>query len=151
MVEREGKGIRCYLRVGHPTITPLYTYTSPRYTRVPIAKPRAQCLQLYESATEPKTYFSYMTKSSPSGSFTEVVAPKPSSQVVALGLFKDYFKVKTGVEWEKRDVDVDAQEKPTAWAPWKYAGPGESPTQSQEDLVQADSTVTVQSHDDIEW
>ena len=149
-MEKEGKGIRGYLRVGHPTITPLYTYYSPRNTRVPIANPRAQCLQLYESTTEPKTYFSCMTKSSQNGSFTEVIAPKPSSQVVALGLFKDYFKIKTGVEWEKRDLEVNAQEEST-WAPWMYAGPAETPTESQEDLAQANATVEVQSNDDIKW
>ena len=151
-VEKRGSGIRGTLRVGHPLPVPLYIYRSYRRTRVPLRRPYAQCLQLYESATEPKTYASYMTSSAAKGnSFTEVVAPRPSSEIVALDLFKKYFRVKTGVEWEERDSDTNKQPSSLGGAPWHYLGLVTSSRARQEGQKISEDSVPDNKQNNSEW
>lgn len=154
MVEKNGNGIRGQLRVGSAPPATLYIYRSPgRCSRVPLARPRAQCLQLYESTTQPKTYACYLTSSAPNkGSYTQAIAPEPSSHIVALDLFKKFFRVKTGVAWEKRDCDVGEDEglEPERII-WRYLAPAETPVPNVGLQTSIEKSAPEPVNEDIEW
>ena len=94
------------LRVGKfGSSSSLYAAYSP-HSIVRLDRPRAQCLQLFESDGDPKQFSCYVTYSDPkSGTSTYVLAPKPSSYYLAMDQFKQFFKTKTRKEWEARDSD----------------------------------------------
>ena len=115
-MERHGSGITGTLKVGYPHHTNFYIYDPPCR---PLVNPRTQCLQLYESNSEPKTYACYLMSSAPQGSHTEVLAPKPGSFIGAMGQFELYFKSKTGVEWASRDLQGDELKAPCSGI-WEY-------------------------------
>jgi hypothetical protein len=97
---------RYQMKVAYPNLTPLYPYICPslRNIRVPISRPRTQMLQLYESHISPTLYAAIVTYSNPNyGTCTEILAPLGSSFELAMGVWEDFFRVKTRREWRDRD------------------------------------------------
>lgn len=68
-----------------------------------IHRPYAQQLQLYESNAEPHIYATYIKYSRVGRSAADLLAPPGSSFEFAMTAFKRFFKIKTGMEWEKKD------------------------------------------------
>lgn len=72
-------------------------------SRVCHCRPRAQRLQLYESNATPKLYACFEKHSKPGESPTaRILAPIGSSFEVAFDHFKEFFKLKTGRDWDDR-------------------------------------------------
>ncbi|KAL2006632.1 hypothetical protein VTN00DRAFT_9300 [Thermoascus crustaceus] len=76
-----------------------------RFIRVPIYKPYAQQLQLYELNAEPHVYATYIEYSRVGTSASDLLAPPGSTFEFAMSAFKKFFKIKTGMRWEERVND----------------------------------------------
>ena len=82
---------------------PIFPCVSPRYARAFVRNPRAQRLQLYETHAVPHYYACYNKYSAPDQRATvEMLAPLLSTFELAFGNFKNFFKLKTGKEWDER-------------------------------------------------
>ncbi|MCJ1386901.1 hypothetical protein MMC17_010029 [Xylographa soralifera] len=111
--------------------TPLYPYTLPRRSRVPLPAPRTQCVQLYESHISPSKYACFSSYSSPTaGIATHVLAPLGSSFSVAMDQFMHFFKLKTKLEWKERNGTLDKESEtaftytpPAEGEPWGAVDP----------------------------
>ncbi|MCJ1389867.1 hypothetical protein MMC18_002724 [Xylographa bjoerkii] len=111
--------------------TPLYPYTLPRRSRVPLPAPRTQCLQLYESHVSPSKYACFSSYSSPTaGTATHVLAPLGSTFTLAMGQFTQFFKLKTKLEWKERNGTLDMESEnafvytpPAEGEPWGVVDP----------------------------
>ena len=109
----ENKHSACHLKVRPPPLSsffstpaPIFPIIRPRLisrARVHIINVRAQRLQLYQSHSVPK-YYACFVRYSESGhtKMTEVLAPAGSSLDGAMGVFRMFFALKTGVVWEER-------------------------------------------------
>ena len=94
---------RFHLKVRHHLIT-MYKYKSPRRTRVPLDRPPAQRLQLFQTHSAPKYFACYTTYKSREGLAShQMLAPSGSSFEVAMGQFEQFFKLKTRLLWSDRD------------------------------------------------
>ena len=84
--------------------TPIFpSYPPSLPTRVPLGRPYAQRLQLYESHAVPRYYACFEKHSAPGKtSESHILAPVGSSFNVAFDHFKNFFKLKTGIEWDQR-------------------------------------------------
>lgn len=99
------------LRVGHLSC-PLFAAYSPCCS-MRLDRPHAQCLQLFESDKEPRLYTCYVTYSDPKcGASTRVLAPKPSSYYLAMSMFEQFYKQKTGKDWKNKEGDESVAEDP---------------------------------------
>lgn len=76
-----------------------------RFIRVPVYRPHAQQLQLYESNAEPHVYATYIKYSRVGTSASDLLAPPGSTFEFAMSVFKKFFKIKTGTRWEERMND----------------------------------------------
>jgi hypothetical protein len=68
----------------------------------PIANPWAQTLQLYESDAIPHRYMVLNRYTKPGKTATTELSPLGSQYDIAFDAFKNFFKLKTNVEWEAR-------------------------------------------------
>jgi WGR domain len=75
--------------------------TNPR-PRVPIPRPWAQCLQLFESDALPATYACYVKYSRKGKSGRETLAFPGSTWDSAFAAFRKFFKTKTRKDWNDR-------------------------------------------------
>ncbi|KAL8783499.1 MAG: hypothetical protein Q9195_009369 [Heterodermia aff. obscurata] len=109
----ENKHNACHLKVRPPPLPSLFSSPPPLFpivrppfllrARVHILNVRAQRLQLYESHSVPK-YYACFVRYSESGhkTMSEVLSPTGSSLEGAMGVFRMFFALKTGVVWEER-------------------------------------------------
>lgn len=58
--------------------------------------------QIYETKKGPHTYTTYMKYTRTGASRSELLTPLDSTLDIALSAFKDFFKDKTGLDWEER-------------------------------------------------
>ena len=110
----ENKHSACHLKVRPPplpsffsTPAPIFPIVRPRLlsrARVHVVNVRAQRLQLYQSHSVPKYYACFVRYSESGGhrKMAEVLAPTGSSLEGAMGVFRMFFALKTGVVWEER-------------------------------------------------
>jgi WGR domain len=70
--------------------------------RVPIPRPWAQCLQLFESNAHPPTYACYVKYTRRGASGREILAIPGSSWQLAFDAFRKFFKTKTRKDWNDR-------------------------------------------------
>lgn len=76
-------------------------HSNPRL-RVPIPRPWAQCLQLFESDAIPHTYACYVRYSRRGVSGREILAVPGSTWELAFDVFRKFFKTKTKKDWNDR-------------------------------------------------
>lgn len=86
----------------HPVIRYPDCFPSNPPLKVPIARPWAQVLQLFESDAIPHTYACYVKYTRKGASGREVLAIPGSSWEVAFDAFRKFFKTKTRKEWNDR-------------------------------------------------
>ena len=101
--------------------TPVLSSVPPlKRPRVRISNARAQRLQIYETHNTPKLYACYTKYSAPGqSSIPEVLAPLGSSFELALGVFKQFYKLKTHKEWDDRLIKAYMGEEAFVYTPPK--------------------------------
>ncbi|MCJ1334830.1 hypothetical protein MMC09_000095 [Bachmanniomyces sp. S44760] len=103
---------RCSLKVGLPHSTRTFPYRSPRRPRVPLGRPRTQRLQMFQNHVAPLSYACHVNYSSPTkGNASQILAPVGSSFETTISSFKKFFELKTGIEWDHRDLDSDVKDE----------------------------------------
>jgi WGR domain len=86
----------------HPVVCYQDHFPSNPHVRVPIPRPWAQCLQLFESDAIPHTYACYVKYTRKGASGREILAIPGSSWELAFDAFRKFFKTKTKKEWNER-------------------------------------------------
>lgn len=77
-------------------------FPSDPLLRVPIPRPWAQCLQLFESDAMPHTYACYVTYTRKGASGREILAVPGSGWELAFDAFRKFFWTKTKKDWNDR-------------------------------------------------
>ena len=109
----------------HPVVRYQDRIPSDPRPRVPIPRPWAQCLQLFESHAMPHTYACYVKYTRKGASGREVLAIPGSSWELAFDAFRKFFKIKTRKDWNDR---LDGKPAPinndgTDDEPFRYVPP----------------------------
>jgi WGR domain len=86
----------------HPVVRYQDRFPSTPRLRVPVPRPWAQCLQLFESDVIPHAYACYVKYSRKGRSGLETLAIPGSSWEVAFDSFRKFFKTKTRKDWKDR-------------------------------------------------
>lgn len=86
----------------HPVVRYQDRSLSNPHVRVPIPRPWAQCLQLFESDAIPHTYACYVKYTRKGASGREILAIPGSSWELAFDAFGKFFKTKTRKDWNER-------------------------------------------------
>jgi len=86
----------------YPVVCYQHQPPSNSRVRVPIPRPWAQCLQLFESDAMPHTYACYVKYTRKGASGREILAIPGSSWELAFDAFRKFFKTKTKKEWSER-------------------------------------------------
>jgi WGR domain len=109
----------------HPVVRYQDRFPSTYQVRVPIPRPWAQCLQLFESDAIPHTYACYVKYTRKGTSGREILAIPGSSWELAFDAFRKFFKTKTRKDWNDR---LDGKAAPisgdgSADDPFRYEPP----------------------------
>ncbi len=86
----------------HPVVGYQDRFPPNAHLRVPIPRPWAQCLQLFESDAIPHTYACYLKYSRRGVSGRDILAIPGSSWELAFDAFRKFFKTKTRKDWNDR-------------------------------------------------
>lgn len=86
----------------HPVVCYRDRFPSNFRPHVPVPRPWAQCLQLFESDAIPHAYACYVKYTRKGASGREILAIPGSSWDLAFDAFRKFFKTKTRKDWNDR-------------------------------------------------